>query len=418
MLSFREQRLPPRALRPIAITYKRVLVLDSTPLGLAAGRIFNYNYGVGIRIAHATARDCGRVADRVVGCVPASWLGRQHVVVTAAPPMLDVSDATVGSSIRNELYTVLPLAMNGQSRDPTDSSPGSWRAGNHQRTCGNRVRLEFNGGQPYQNEIYIEGMPQPPGAVGGETRFLSLSISVEAVDQFQVETNNPPTMYQGQGVENYTLKSGTNAFHGAAYEYFRNTVLDAAGYFATKTPIEQQNEFGVNMGGPIKRHKMFFFGSYDGYQYRSDTIPAYQSIPTLKERTGDFSEFPQVIYDPNTTTCSSSGTNCQRTAFPGNIIPASRLSSVRSPLSPTCPPNQQRASEQLSGSAAYRSPYHQYNGPGRLAYQRQTPCLWLLHPRPIYDHRPCRDYGGKGYASGPVCRLPHRGRSSDERAGA
>ena len=250
------------------------------------------------------------------------------IEVTAAPAVLDVSDATLGSSIRNDLYTALPLAMNGQSRDPTafiGLVPGVQAITN---VPAGTAYASFNGGQPYQNEIYVEGMPQPDGAVGGETRFLSLSISVEAVDQFQVETNDPPAVYQGQGVENYTLKSGTNAFHGAAYEYFRNTVLDAAGYFATKTPVEQQNEFGVNMSGPIKRNKIFFFGAYDGYYYRSTTIPAYQSIPTLKERTGDFSEFPQVIYDPNTTTCSSTGTNCQRTAFQGNMIPPGRLSSV------------------------------------------------------------------------------------------
>jgi hypothetical protein len=250
------------------------------------------------------------------------------IEVTATPAALDVSDATLGSSIRNDLYTALPLAMNGQSRDPTAFIalvPGVQAITN---VPAGTAYASFNGGQPYQNEIYVEGMPQPDGAVGGETRFLSLSISVEAIDQFQVETNDPPSMYQGQGVENYTLKSGTNAFHGAAYEYFRNTVLDAAGYFATKTPVEQQNEFGVNMSGPIKKNKIFFFGSYDGYYYRSTTIPAYQSIPTLKERTGDFSEFPQTIYDPNTTTCSNTGTNCQRTAFQGNMIPAGRLSPV------------------------------------------------------------------------------------------
>jgi hypothetical protein len=250
------------------------------------------------------------------------------VEVTATPAVLDVSDATLGSSIRNDLYTALPLAMNGQSRDPTAFIalvPGVQAITN---VPAGTAYASFNGGQPYQNEIYIEGMPQPDGAVGGETRFLSLSISVEAIDQFQVETNNPSAIYQGQGVENYILKSGTNAFHGAAYEYFRNTVLDAAGYFAAKTPVEQQNEFGVNMSGPIKKNKLFFFGAYDGYYYRSTTIPAYQSIPTLKERNGDFSEFPQVIYDPNTTTCSNTGTNCQRMAFTGNMINPTRLSSV------------------------------------------------------------------------------------------
>jgi Carboxypeptidase regulatory-like domain/TonB dependent receptor len=266
----------------------------------------------------------------------------ETIVVEAAQPMLDVADATIGSSIRNNLYTALPLALNAGPRDPTafvSLVPGVQAVTN---VPAGTAYASFNGGQPYQNEIYVEGMPQPSGAVGGETRFLSLSISVEAVDQFQVETNNPPAMYQGQGTENYTLKSGTNQFHGSVYEFFRNTVLDAAGYFATTTPVEQQNEFGASIGGPIKRNKLFFYGGYDGYYYNSTTLPAYQSIASLKERLGDFSELIPAgtncnttplggcIFDPNTTICNSAGTSCSRTAFPGNIIPANRIAAVSS----------------------------------------------------------------------------------------
>ena len=265
---------------------------------------------------------------------------QETVVVEAGQPMLDVADATVGSSIRNDLYTALPLAMNAGPRDPTAFValvPGVQALTN---VPAGTSYASFNGGQPYQNEIYIEGMPQPSGAVGGETRFISLSISVEAVDQFQVETNNPPAMYQGQGTENYILKSGTNKFHGSVYEFFRNTVLDAAGYFATSTPVEQQNEFGVNMQGPIKRNKLFFYGGYDGYYYNSSTLPAYQSIASIKERNGDFSELIPAgtncnttpiagcIFDPNTTVCNASGSSCSRTAFQGNMIPGGRLSAV------------------------------------------------------------------------------------------
>ena len=81
----------------------------------------------------------------------------------------------------------------------------------------------FNGGQTYHNEVYLEGMPLTSAGTQGDTRYLAFAVSVDAVEQFQVETNGAKAQYEGQGVENYVLKSGTNAFHGAAFEYFRNT---------------------------------------------------------------------------------------------------------------------------------------------------------------------------------------------------
>jgi len=272
------------------------------------------------------------------------------VTVTEAPPQLETSNATLGSVMRNEQYAALPLAMNAGPRDPTAFValvPGvqalsSQAAGSSFAT--------FNGGQPYMNEVYIEGIPMTNAAAQGETRNLAYSVSVEAVDQFQVETNNSPAEYQGQGIENYTIKSGSNAFHGAVYEYFRNTVLDTWGYFSKVTnpvtgtmikPVEKQNQFGGRLGGFLIKDKLFFFGSYDGYRYRASSNPTLQFVPTTAMLAGDFSAIPQPIYDPLSTTCNSSGA-CTRTAFPGNIIPGSRISSVSASLAsylPQVPPS-------------------------------------------------------------------------------
>jgi hypothetical protein len=267
------------------------------------------------------------------------------VTVTEAPPQIETSNATLGYVMRNEVYTNLPLAMNAGPRDPTAFValvPGvqalsSQAAGSSFAT--------FNGGQPYMNEVYIEGIPMTNAAAQGETRNLAYSVSVEAVDQFQVQTNNSPAEYQGQGIENYTIKSGSNSFHGAAYEYFRNTVLDTWGYFS-KTPnpatgvavkpVEKQNQFGGRVGGYIIRDKLFFFGSYDGYRYRATSNPTLQFVPTTAMLAGDFSalipagtncnvtQVAGCIYDPLST---STGPN-KRTAFPGNVIPAGRISAV------------------------------------------------------------------------------------------
>lgn len=82
------------------------------------------------------------------------------------------------------------------------------------------------------------------------------AISVEAVDQFQVETSGAAVMFNGQGSSNYVLKSGSNKFHGSAFEYFRNTVLDARGLFSARRPKQNQNEFGFTIGGPIQKNRI------------------------------------------------------------------------------------------------------------------------------------------------------------------
>ena len=277
------------------------------------------------------------------------------ITVTEAPPQIETSNATLGYVMRNEVYTDLPLAMNAGPRDPTAFValvPGvqalsSQAAGSSFAT--------FNGGQPYMNEVYIEGIPTTNASVQGETRNLAYSVSVEAIDQFQVQTNNSPAEYQGQGIENYTIKSGSNTFHGAAYEYFRNTVLDTWGYFATTPnpatgvavkPVEKQNQFGGRIGGAIIRDKLFFFGNYDGYRYRATSNPTLQFVPTAPMLNGDFSALIPAgtncnatpvagcIYDPLST---ATGPN-KRTAFAGNIIPMSRISPVSASLASFLPP--------------------------------------------------------------------------------
>src|SRR4029450_11482836 len=95
--------------------------------------------------------------------------------------------------------------------------------------------------------------------VQGEGRNLSFGFSVDAVDQFQVETSGTAVTLNGQGASNYVVKSGTNTFHGAGFEYFRNKALDAKGYFSTTKPDDNQHEYGGTFGGPISRNRMFFF---------------------------------------------------------------------------------------------------------------------------------------------------------------
>ena len=256
----------------------------------------------------------------------------ESVTVEASPSMLKTDDVALGGSIQNNVYDSLPLAMNASARDPSAFAGLVVGVNNYSTQPAGPSTGSFNGGQTYQNEVYIEGLPLTNAGTESDTRNLAFGVSVEAVEQFQIETTGAKAMYEGQGVSNYVLKSGGNQFHGGVYEYFRNTIFDARGFFAPTTPIEHQNEFGATINGPIKKNKMFFFGNYDGYRYNSATAPAFQSIPTALERTGDFSAFPQVIYDPN----SAVGT-AVRTPFPNNVIPAGRISPISQSLASYLP---------------------------------------------------------------------------------
>ncbi|HTS63690.1 MAG TPA: TonB-dependent receptor [Candidatus Acidoferrales bacterium] len=256
----------------------------------------------------------------------------QSVTVEAAPSMLKTDDVALGGSVENNVYSSLPLAMNASARDPSAFAGLVVGVNNYSTQPAGPSTGSFNGGQTYQNEIYIEGLPLTNAGTQSDTRNLAFGISVEAVEQFQVETTGAKAMYEGQGVSNYVLKSGGNQFHGVGYEYFRNTIFDARGFFVPTTPVEHQNEFGGSVSGPIKKNRVFFFSNYDGYRYVSATPPQFQSIPTAAERTGDFSAFPQVIYDPTTAT----GTNV-RTPFPNNTIPSNRISPISQSLASYLP---------------------------------------------------------------------------------
>lgn len=260
-------------------------------------------------------------------------VGSQIITVTTAPPPLNTTNATLGTTMENETYQALPLNMGGAPRDPTAFvylSPGVVSDGHSG---------QYAGGQSYHNETYVEGLAITSPAVQGDNSGVNRGASVDAVDQFQVQTSGASAQYQGQGFTNYTLKSGTNKFHGRAFEFFRNTVLDTWGWSSKNAinpvtgtaikPVERQNEFGGTFGGPIRRNKLFFFFSYDAQRYLKGSNPGLVSVPTVAERNGDFSAFAP-IYDPATTVCTGGTCNRQQFSYNGqlNVIPPSRFTKV------------------------------------------------------------------------------------------
>ena len=146
--------------------------------------------------------------------------------------------------------------------------------------------------------MYIDGLPFVRAGGNGDPRFVWTAISVDAVDQFQLQTNGYSAIYEGQGIQNYTIKQGGPKYHGSVYEFFRNTALDTWGFFgaipnpvngAVKKPVEHYNEYGINLSGPlvpfgIWRDKLFFFGNYNGFRFKSETPTARRSQPLRSRR--------------------------------------------------------------------------------------------------------------------------------------
>ncbi len=265
----------------------------------------------------------------------------QSVEVSAAAPLLQTENASLSQVVAARSVEELPL--NGRNVlnlvtlspgvVPQGSSDGNL-TGKNVFAAGN---YQIGGGTANQGASYYDGVPV--NITYGN--ITALVPSQDSVAEFRVQTNNNTAEYGRYtgGVINLASKSGSNAFHGSAYEFLRNKQLNAANFFANKSGAGKaaftQNQFGADMGGPIRKDKTFFFFGYEGYRARQGNLFS-ETVPTPAELKGDFSGYlsssgTQVpIYDPLTQcgqyTNPACGTSTvQRTAFPGNIIPASRI---------------------------------------------------------------------------------------------
>ncbi|MBK7930961.1 MAG: TonB-dependent receptor [Bryobacterales bacterium] len=183
----------------------------------------------------------------------------------------------------------------------------------------------MNGASWLQNQFVMDGMDNNNyhyGIVIASNQ--TIKPSVDAIQEFKVETHNASAEFGrgGGGVVQVTTKSGTNEFHGTAFEFLRNDKLDANNFFnsgRTKPPY-RQNQYGGTFGGPIIKDRTFFFASYQGTRIR-EKLTTLSTVPTPAMLSGDFGA--TVIYDPATQ--AADGT---RQAFAGNRIPTARIDPV------------------------------------------------------------------------------------------
>ena len=312
----------------------------------------------------------------------------ESVTVTEAPEQLQTSDATLGATMSQETYSELPIAMGaGGQPDQRRASdyvllmPGVQNNETNNNLTDNTGPIDGSGSKGGASSVYIEGIPFFNVSQEGDNRFIWSAISVDAVNQLQVQTSGYSAVYEGQGVQNFDLKRGTNTFHGALYEYFRNTALDTWGFYApalispiTGTavkPVEHMNEYGIVLGGPIVKNKLFVFGNYDGYRYAKGVVPTLQAYPTMAERSGDFSALGVNIYDPSTGSNAST-----RTQFMGcngttpNVICPTEFSSVANTINNLLPPASMYANQNPGNNFLAGLPFglSNFTATGRVDY--------------------------------------------------
>ena len=215
----------------------------------------------------------------------------ERVEVSASAPLMQTEDASVGQVV--DSHTINNMALNG--RNFTFLAQLAAGVNSPQAdTRGNAATGAFaaNGNRPAQNNYMLDGIDNNSDTVDflNGTNYVVLP-PLEAIQEFKVQTSGFSAEFgrSGAAVLNATIKSGTNSFHGAAWEYFRNDKLDAADWFENFHNVPKgelrQNQFGASLGGPIIKNKVFIFGDYEGLRRVQGTILS-GSVPTVLERNG------------------------------------------------------------------------------------------------------------------------------------
>jgi hypothetical protein len=245
----------------------------------------------------------------------------ETVEIIATTPLVQVSSSDLSTTVDEEQIKALPL--NGRNFvSLTRTVPGVMRGipGSNIDGAGSlawRASAAFsaNGQRPRDNNYMLDGVDN------NETWLQTVVIfpSVDALDEFKLQTSTYSAEFGRSlgGVVNLQLKSGSNQYRGSAFEFYRNDAFDANNFFNNRAgrpkPDFQQNQFGGTIGGHIIRDRTFFFTDYQGLRINAGQT-FLSTVPSMKMRSGDFSEINRVIYDPLT-----------QQPFPGNVIPSSRF---------------------------------------------------------------------------------------------
>jgi hypothetical protein len=241
----------------------------------------------------------------------------ETVSVTGDAPLVNTENASIGRTVENAEIVGLPI-VNRSVYTLLTLTPGV-------ESAQNSIVLGF----PEQRTVIHGGADGGSGSVAyyldggnnmtGLRNTGNITPNPDAIEEFRVSTNSYSAEFGkfAGGVVNVITKSGTNDFHGSLFEFFRNDKLNAnvwtPGGTLNKAPLHR-NQFGGSFGGPIKRNKTFFFGTYSGLRQVTSTLLNTAVVPTSLERSGNFSQSKVTPNDPQTSK-----------PFPGGIIPTTRF---------------------------------------------------------------------------------------------
>jgi hypothetical protein len=280
------------------------------------------------------------------------------VEVTSAAPLVDTSSASVGTVIGQRQVVDLPLNVRRFGAlailvpgTVPDIPAGNTSAGFANSTFGSpfsESTYAANGARSSSNNTLIDGVDSRNLTFGG----FAVQPSPDAVQEFKIQTNIYDAAFgkTAGSTINLVTKSGTNEFHGSAYEFLRNDVLDASNYFSPVKPELRRNQYGASLGGPIwKSKKLFFFGNYEGLRQVAGATSSVL-VPTAAQKSGDLSglltgttanlcgdggpanytyDTGQLFYpsSESVTTCSS-GAHAGQSILIGTPIPGNKITSI------------------------------------------------------------------------------------------
>jgi Carboxypeptidase regulatory-like domain/TonB-dependent Receptor Plug Domain len=238
----------------------------------------------------------------------------QTVEVTTGAPLIQTDSSSIQTSVNEKQMQDLPL--NGRNAlQLTTLTPGTvlTNVGTESGQQDN-TGLSVNGLRATQNNFQLDGTMYT-------NRFFDSVPTMpnpDALQEFTIQSSNYSAEHGGAGaLVQLSTRSGSNEIHGTAFEFLRNTALNARNFFNITKPPFKLNQFGGTIGGPIIKNKTFFFFSAQDTQRRSAPSPISITTPSAAERSGDFSSLPEKIIDPTTGT-----------QFPGNIIPTARFNAI------------------------------------------------------------------------------------------
>jgi len=266
--------------------------------------------GVGVEVAKISTVDAVLTAGSTT----------QSVEVKEAVIALDTTQPELGTTLENKVVQELPNEVTGGRGRQIDNfvflAPG---------VTGGTFSKRINGGVDFENEVVFNGVPMAQSETQGFQTIWNPPF--ELVNQYDVLRSSFSAQYGlAQGVVTYNTKSGTNEFHGDAFEIIRNDFFDARGAYNATTPIDKEHNYGFSFGGPVwipkvynGKNRTFFWLSFEWYR-QDNTDTSFVSLPTAAEKAGNFNGVA-TIYDPRTGQ-----------PFAGDIIPTNRFSAASQQL--------------------------------------------------------------------------------------